>query len=283
MNRLRPLYTNSLLHDLWREVRVRYRFKFVLPRITRTVLDGISLDLSRLSLKVRNRILMGLYEAHEKRMCEEFLTPADAVLEIGGAIGFIGLICQKNIGIRNYFVFEANPETLEILKANYQLNGLRPAAWNLALGPCEGALDLDVTSDFWDNSVCTPLAGGVRLTLRVPSAPLESLLGRTGHAVNVLIVDVEGAEQFIDWRRIPDQIDKVIIELHPTVLGAEKMYDLIGALIQRGFYVAREESGTFVFLKRPAAAGKSATLSWRVVDKEKDTRAHAADLAATGA
>jgi len=61
----------------------------------------------------------------------------------GGAIGFIGLFCQKRIGIQQYFAFEANPETLGILRRNYELNTLTPAAWNLALARCDGPLDLE--------------------------------------------------------------------------------------------------------------------------------------------
>jgi FkbM family methyltransferase len=263
MNRLELLYSKSLLHYLWQEFLLRYRFKFILPNITRTMLDGINLDLSNLSLKVRNRILMGIYEAHEKRMCEEFLSSADSVLEIGGAIGFIGLVCQKKIGIRKYFVFEANPRTLEILKANYQLNGLRPIAWNLALGPCDGALELDVASDFWENSVCTVSRKGIdQQTVSVPSASLSSLLREVGQSVNALIIDVEGAEQFIDWETLPPEINKIIIELHPNILGAERMYELIAELIRKGFYVAREERGTFVFLKRQPAVTKPSLTRW---------------------
>ena len=254
MNRLKYLFSRSLLAYFWQEFLVRYRFKYVLPHVRETEVDGIRLDLSRLSLKVRNRILMGIYEVHEKRICQEFLRPEDAVLEIGGAIGFVGLFCQKKIGIRQYWVVEANPATLEILRANYRLNGLEPAAWNLALGAEKGALELDVTTDFWENSVI-PRNGhdAGHQTIRVPSASLEDLVQQVRDKINVLIIDIEGAEQFIDLDQIPSEVDKIIIELHPAILGPQKTYDFVAGLIQRGFYVAQEENATFAFLKRPAA------------------------------
>jgi FkbM family methyltransferase len=231
--------------------------------VTRAEIDGIQLDLSKLSLKVRNRILMGIYEAHEKSMCHEFLTRDDIVLEIGGAIGFIGLICRKKIGIRDYFVFEANPETLAILKQNYRLNGLEANAWNMALGPGEGTLDLEIGTDFWENSVVKQdRAPSTSRTVQVPGASLERLLQQVGAPVNVLIVDVEGAEQFIDVNELPDEIDKIIIELHPQVLGAQKTYDLIAGFISKGFYVAREEGGSFAFLRRPRPDRPWASPRW---------------------
>jgi FkbM family methyltransferase len=268
MNKLSFLFRKSLCHYAWQEFLVRYRFKYVLPRIDRTELDGIQLDLSKLSLKVRNRILMGIYEAHEKQMCHEFLKPDDTVLEIGGAIGFIGLVCQKKIGIRNYFVFEANPETLAILQENYRRNGLQPVAWNMALGPNDGMLELEVGSDFWENSVVKQAGTTARSkTVQVPGASLEGLLRRTGARVNVLIIDVEGAEQFIDLDEIPDSVEKIIIELHPHVLGPEKTYDLIAGLIHKGFYVAREEGGAFAFLKRGQPEHSWATGRWEQPEK----------------
>lgn len=250
MSTLKEIFSKTLLSHLWEEFRVRYRFKFVLPRITEATLDGIRLDLSTLSLKSRNRLLMGIYEEHEKRLCLDFLTADDSVVEVGSAIGFIGLFCQKRIGIRNYVQFEANPETLKILRSNYALNGLIPAASNLALAPQDGPLNLEVESDFWENSILQSDGGGPRTTVSVPGVSFRSLLERVEQPFNVLIIDVEGAEQFINPDDIPDSVTKIIIELHPDRLGPEKTYELIGGLLQNRFYVAREEAGTFAFLRR---------------------------------
>jgi FkbM family methyltransferase len=251
MTRLNHLLSKTLLHYFWEEFQVRYRFKYVLPRITETELEGIRLDLSSLSLKCRNRILMGIYEAHERRLCEEFLQADDSVVELGAGIGFIGLVCQKKIGIKQYSSFEADPGTLQILHSNYRLNGLQAAAWNLALGPQDGFLKLDVTSDFWEHSVIDPThARPESAALTVPSASLESILQRAAPESNALVIDVEGAERFLDPIRIPARIDKLIMELHPKVLGSEATYALIASLIKSGFYVAREEDSTFVFLRR---------------------------------
>jgi FkbM family methyltransferase len=258
MSRLSTLFSKTLLGQLWQEFKIHYRFKYVLPKVSEMTLDGIRLDLSPLSLKVRNRLLLGLYEAQEKQMVKEFLAPDDSVLEIGGAIGFIGLLCQKNIGITEYFSFEANPQTVEILKRNYALNGLVPSVWNLALAPQDGAVELDVGSDFWEHSIL-PAHGETHRpnVVKVPGASLPSLLKVPGRPFNVLIIDVEGAERFINPSDIPPAVNKIIIELHPAALGPEKMYNLIGSLILQGFRVAREESGTFVFIKAQAGPSSS--------------------------
>jgi len=247
----KKLFEKTLVHHLLQEFQVRYRFKYVLPKLQEITLEGMRFDVSGLSTKIRNRLLSGAYEAHEKKMCFDYLSPNDSVLEIGGAIGFIGLVCQKKIGIRNYFSFEANPRTYEILKKNYQLNGVEPRVWNMALAHADGHVDLEVGTDFWENSICYDAArsNGVK-TVRVPAGTLDTLLTLAGQNVNTLIIDIEGAEQFIDFQRVPEAISKIIIELHPGVMGQEVTYNIVATLIRLGFRVAREENDTFVFLRK---------------------------------
>ena len=247
----KSLFEKTLLHHLIQEFQLRYRFKYVLPKIQEVTLEGMRFDVSGLSTKIRNRLLSGAYEAHEKQMCRDFLNPNDSVLEVGGAIGFIGLLCQKQLGIKTYSCFEANPRTYELLKRNCEMNGIQPRVWNMALARADGTVDLEVSSDFWENSICydSGRKEGVK-TVRVPCGTLQTLLQTVEHPVNTLIIDIEGAEQFIDFRQIPDAISKIIIELHPNVIGQEITYNIVATLIGLGFRVAREESDTFVFLRK---------------------------------
>ena len=251
MNKLKFLYSKTLVYYLCEEFRVRYNFKYVLPKIQQIELEGLKLDVSALSPKIRNRLINGGYEAHEKTMCRDFLAPSDSVLEIGGAIGFIGLICQKEMGVKKYIVFEANPRTVEILRRNYELNGVKANVLNMALAHSDGEVELEVGTDFWENSIVYDSAKNEgRKTVRVPAGSLSTLLRLTPFKANVLIIDVEGAEQFIDFAQIPEEVNKVIIELHPKVIGQEAAYNIVAALISKGFRVAREEEGTFVFLRK---------------------------------
>jgi FkbM family methyltransferase len=245
------LMTKTLLYHLAQEFKLRYRFKYVLPKIKEIELEGLRMDVSSLSSKIRNRLLSGAYESHEKKMCYDFLNSNDSVLEIGGAIGFIGMLCQHRIGIRNYSCFEANPRTCEILRRNYELNGLRPRICNMALAHADGEVDLEVGSDFWENSICydSRRSEGAK-TVRVPAGTLSTLLKIADQKVNVLIIDIEGAEQFIDFNQIPDEVNKIIVELHPKVIGPEMTYNIVATLINHGFQVAREEEETFVFLRK---------------------------------
>ena len=251
MTATRALFEKTLVHHLLQEFQLRYRFKYVLPKIQEITLDGLKFDVSGLSPKIRNRLLSGAYEANEKQMCLDFLDVSDSVLEIGGAIGFISLLCQKIIGIKDYSCFEANPRTFEMLKRNHLLNGVEPRVWNMALAHADGYVDLEIGSDFWENTICYHAGCGQGVkTVQVPAGTLQTLLGIAGHKVNVLILDIEGAEQFIDFQQIPAEIRKIIIEIHPGVIGQEVTYNIVAAPIGLGFRVASEENDTFVFLRK---------------------------------
>jgi FkbM family methyltransferase len=250
MNIARDLFSKTLVYHLYQEAAHRYHWKYVLPKIHEIELEGLKFDVSQLSPKIRNRLLSGAYEAYEKQMCRDFLNKDDSVIELGAAIGFIGMICQKQIGITEYASFEANPKTAEILKRNYQLNGLKPNVWVMALGCSDGQVDLEIGTDFWENSIVTADPKKGSHTVRVECGTMETLATKCGVTPNVLIIDIEGAEQFIDFNTLPATVNKVIIELHPGVIGQAAVYDIVAALINKGFRVAREQNQTFAFLRK---------------------------------
>jgi FkbM family methyltransferase len=246
----RELFSKTLVYHLYQEVALRYHFKYVLPKIQEITLEGLKFDVSELSPKIRNRLLSGAYEEYEKKMCRDFLNPNDVVVELGAAIGFIGLLCQKELGIKNYASFEANPRTMEILKRNYALNGVKPNVYNMALGCSDGQVDLEIGSDFWENSIVTANPDKGCKTVRVDCGTLDTLLMKCGLMPNVLIIDIEGAETYIDFTALPPTVNKVIMEIHPGVIGQAAAYDIVGALVNRGFRVAREQNETFAFLRK---------------------------------
>ncbi|MDB6124160.1 MAG: hypothetical protein JWQ71_3153 [Pedosphaera sp.] len=213
-------------------------------------LDGVKLDIGNLSLEMRELILNGAYEYKEKELCEKYLSAGDAVLEVGGAIGFLGLFCQKQIGITRYATVEANPRTMELLRKNYELNSLKPTVWNMALAEADGTIELNLGTNFWEDSIVAASQQSRGPKVSVPSATLETLLNKADFRANVLLLDVEGAEKYINFDHVTGNIDKIIIELHPRVLGHDTTYRIVSRLMAHGFEVAEEARHTFVFLKR---------------------------------
>lgn len=241
------LLERTLLFHLWESFRTRWKFKFTLPRLKQLELEGVKLDVSALSPIMKNNILLGRYEVQERMLAQRCLSREDSVLEIGGAIGFIGLFCLTRLGVSRHTSVEANPSTVTLLKKNYALNGRSPEVLNLALAAEDGEVSLNVGNEFWENSLVAGSKSG--RTVRVPSVTLSSLLRRIDYAPTAIIMDIEGAEAFVDFRQVPKSVGKIIVELHPDIVGHAKTYQIVADLVNLGFRVEREEAGTFLFLR----------------------------------
>ena len=228
---------------LWQNFHSRVLFKFILPRLNQTELEGVKLDISKLSPLMKNHIRTGRYEVQERRLAQQSLTKNDVILELGGAIGFIGLYCRKVVGVKYHFSVEANPHTLEQLKRNYALNGLTPNVIHAAAAASDGEITLNVGGEFWENSVVTK---DDAKSITVPALSLGSLIQKMAEPPTVLVCDIEGAEQYLDFTQLPSGVKKIIIELHPEIIGLEPVNQILADFTAMGFKELTQEAGTWL-------------------------------------
>jgi FkbM family methyltransferase len=231
---------------LCQNLHSRVLFKFILPRLQQTELEGVKLDVSKLSPLMKNHIRTGRYEVQERRLAQQSLTKNDVILELGGAIGFIGLYCRKVIGVKHHFSVEANPHTLEQLRRNYELNGLAPHVIHAAAAAEDGEITLNIGGEFWENSVVTKDDGK---NITVPALSLSSLIQKMPEAPTALVCDIEGAEQYLDFAQLPGSVTKIIIELHPEMIGQERVDQILAQLSAMGFAERGQEAGTWLLVR----------------------------------
>ena len=235
------------LASLWHNFRLRWYFKYTLPAKKQTMLYGVNLDISMLSPLMKNNILEGRYEFQERRLAGRYLKPQDVVLELGGAIGFIGLFCRKVIGVRYHLTVEANPKTIELMKRNYRLNDMTPQVVHAAAAAADGEITLDVGGEFWENSVISNSTSGEKI--QVPSLSLRTLAALLPHPPTALICDIEGAETHLDFSQLPPSVTRIIIELHPTIVGEEAVQTLLQQIHGLGFRTESVDEGTWMFVR----------------------------------
>lgn len=231
----------------WRKLCWHWRFQVLLRWINRLYLRGVILDVSPFPRDIKNVFYEGEYEAIECDFAARYLTPQDRVLEVGGAVGFIGLFCRIQLGIQLYTVIEPNPETAKLLHRNYALNGLEPAFLPYALGDRDGDVTLEVGSTFWDNSLIGAAKGG--RTISVPGRRLATVLAQLEYVPTALIFDVEGAESLLNFAEIPPTVEKVLIELHPKLLQPEVVTRILKDFADLGFRIIEERNSVF-FMSR---------------------------------
>jgi FkbM family methyltransferase len=225
----------------------RWHFKFTLPVKRRATLHGVKLDISRLSPLMKNNILQDRYEFQERRLALRCLTRKDVVLELGGAIGFIGLFCRKVIGVRHHVTVEPNPNTQGMLKRNYALNKLEPRLIEAAASAEDGEISLDIGGEFWENSIVTASDSSKRIT--VPSMSLPSIIRRMPEPPTALICDIEGAEAYLDFTQLPMSVTRIIIELHPSIVGEDVAKRIVEQIHTLGFHTRFVEENTWLFMR----------------------------------
>ena len=209
-----------------------------------------NLTLRDISLGMKDLILRGRYEQEERVLCRNFLSSSDCILEFGAAIGFLGLFCQLNIGMRDYASVEANPRTFRQLLRNYELNGTTPVGWNYALSDHDGVVDLHFGENFWAASTISVQNRSRKgSTFSVPAATTCQLVAKAAFPVTAMIIDIEGAETFLCVSDFPATVHKVIIELHPEIIGSDRIAALSNEFSRTGFRCVDTLGNVSVFLR----------------------------------
>jgi FkbM family methyltransferase len=188
---------------------------------------------SRLSVKMRRRIMNGRYEKNELRIVEATLQSDDRVLECGTGIGLLSTVAAMRIGSDRVRTFEANPQMAEIIQRTFDLNGVRPDLVIGAIGAVTGELMLHVHRDYWSSSSHANRADGALETICVPVHSLDSEVSAT--RPTYLFIDIEGAEADLAGSSMLPGVRKVMCEVHPALIGAAGVQRFTDWLTSIGF------------------------------------------------
>lgn len=195
-------------------------------------LAGLSLELSHaiVTPALRREVIAGTYEMPETRLIKRYLTPGDRVLELGAGMGFTELSCARIVGDHNVYSFEANPALESLIRRNYALNGLFPDLTIAMLGEGNGEETFYIARDFWASS---PIAGAQMEEITVPRRNLNATI--TALSPTFLLMDIEGGEVEIVKALKPGTLRTVMIECHPSIVGAEAIEAMLTRLGELGF------------------------------------------------
>ena len=219
--------TRSVVLEAWRVYRLRYR----------PVVDvrGIRLEIgAHTSAAVQAEILSANYENAERTILESFLRPDDTVMELGTGLGFLAIYCAKRVGSERVFTYEANAELEGPVRRNCALNGVAPRLEICLLGRTAGAQTFYLERNLWSSSTLrrSPAARAVT----VPVRPLNDELRKV--KPSFLIIDIEGGERdLIDYVDLTG-VERVVIELHPHVIGPEPVAEVRSFFTKNGFSIA---------------------------------------------
>lgn len=212
---------------------------------------GVELGLpANLSLRLRTVLANGNYEKEELSILQATLADNDVVLEFGTGMGLLAIFCAKKVGSNNVTTYEANPEMEEVIRDNFRRNNVSPKLHLAAIGKVPGTTSFSITPDFWASStvglenwkdVPAHAHTGVR-EVKIAVESVEKVMRSV--SPTYLICDTEGGEFEISQAWDLSTVNKLLIELHPAVIGEEKVKSVVRSIESFGLMLDRNLSHT---------------------------------------
>lgn len=225
----------ALAETKWRPDEVTYRMRNGLTVVTPNA-DGARFPLYEVFAD----------DAYRLAELSEGVDADAAVLDVGGQIGSFSMAMALTMPHARVHVYEASPTSARYVERNVAANGLgsQVQVHAMALAGEVGTfsfMDSGDASGF--NGLTAPEGLGAEVT--VPATTLDEAVAATGGKVQIVKIDVEGAEYEIILRSNPASwadVRKVVIEYHP-VSGhtLEELTDFFAAV---GLSPGRHEPGT---------------------------------------
>lgn len=219
--------------------------------VTELTVHGVRVPLSstEVSPEIWRALSNGTYEAKEARWVFDAVRPQDRVLELGTGIGIITSLIATIDGVY-VWTFEASPLTARLAKRVLAANNLSNVTLSqgiLAAGPPRDVV-FYLREDLWMSSVMEQ-QGSYRRTMTIRSADVDEFILQ--HKIDVLVMDIEGAERDLLIDAALPGVTRVFLELHDHLYGLSGIREITRAMTNKGFaYDPRGSSGPCILLSR---------------------------------
>ncbi|KFC70184.1 methyltransferase, FkbM family [Devosia sp. LC5] len=190
-------------------------------------------------------IVSGSYEAKEAKRVAAVVKPNDRVLELGSGLSVITTLISRIEGVKVWAV-EANPTTVDLGQRVLAANGVGNVALTQGLLTAGPATEYTfyVRKDLWMSSL-DQNQGPYEQAITLASSNIDDFIA--DHAINVLFMDIEGAERDLLVGAELTGIQRIFIELHDHLYGLDGIRRITQALALRGFaYDPRASFGSCV-------------------------------------
>ena len=210
--------------------------------------EGIKMRVDRrMSPFQVNKLISGRHTREERRLLIHRLEPDDVVMELGGGIGMLATACALKIGGNRVYSYEANPILESLIRENYALNEVNPELKMCMLEKEVGSRTFHVSEHF-SRSSAYKAADDNTTAYEVPVEPLNDEIARI--KPTVLIMDVQGSEgELLSFADL-STVEKLLVEVHPDMLGINNANSLRRSLRSQGFAEIARSGQSFLYVKQ---------------------------------
>ena len=211
----------------------------------------LPLDLTVISGRIEAKLARRTYEEREAAASRKLLHVGDAVLELGGGLGFISTYLRRMTKIGRLVTYEANPDLIPYIYNVHRINQANDIEVRHGIvlsDPPGDTMPFYIREDFWESSL-SESDGAVARIVDVPTVSWRAVLDEL--KPSAAIVDIEGGELDLLEADTFGSIERLIVEAHPALYGVPGMKRLFDGLARHGFgYVPNASSGTVLGLER---------------------------------
>lgn len=176
---------------------------------------GITIDptLENLPPHVITKVLLGQYEADERSLLKQIISPEDNIIELGGGIGYLSCYINQLLSEpSNHAVVEANPNLIAILKRHKELNNCGFSVHHNAYSTTKQSVSFAIQND--DHLMGSSRHRTTAQQIDVETTDLETFSRQSGFDEYCLVADIEGSEQEL----IRDEIDELVEHCNKLLL-----------------------------------------------------------------
>ena len=189
----------------------------------------------------------GAIEAEEIALARKYLTADDVVVEFGSGLGIAAVRVHRAIHPKAHYCFEANPVAVTYSKHLFKLNQMQIDVDQRALG--NGLTSqFFAANDYILSSFDVPKDTTYFKKIEIPTVCLATVVKEKNPTA--VVCDIEGAEnEFLPPEDLQD-VEKVIIELHPSYYGVHGVQQIKERFLKNGFLPVEQRQDTYCFLRR---------------------------------
>ena len=189
----------------------------------------------------------GAIEAEEITLARKYLTADDVVVEFGSGLGIAAARVHRAVTPKAHFCLEANPVAVSYSRRLFTLNQMQIDLDQQALG--NGSTSpFYAADDYILSSFEVPKNTKHFKKIDISTISLAAAVKEKNPTA--IFCDIEGAEnEFLPLEDLRN-VEKVIIELHPSHYGTEGVQQIKNKFTKHGFKTVERRRDTYCFLRR---------------------------------
>jgi FkbM family methyltransferase len=181
------------------------------------------------SKSVRKALRQNEYETAELHLVRHLVRPGDTVLDLGSGLGLTSIAAAKASGTGRVVGYEADPSIAPLAEKNVRKNGVQVEIRNKAIAREKGVCEFHVHRSFPASSLF-PFKGSKKI--RVEADSFQDVVEEI--QPDVIACDIEGLEKDVFAGANLSSVDRLIVEVHPQVIGLLPVLKCVQELVASG-------------------------------------------------